>query len=206
MNNNEYFSAATSVRELHILRDPELVAAGAAHHGVRVTVGKLFEPMSPGDYNERLPHGDEWEQGRMKGVRGVAKFCIDYRQSYNLGSLVERDGLVSWADAGGPVQPNKEILRVDMGYWEVLLMQNIDIIAYLFAHPEICGGANHYTDGRMGRLRGVKFIGAQLEKSVMKGFVNDYERELRRLKRGMDIRKGLVDMVGNKYSGVSFFK
>jgi len=204
MAHPEYQSAALAVRELHILRDYELVSPGAEQHGVNVTVGKFFDPMSRGDYNIRLPEGDTYEYGRVKGVRGVAKLCIDFRQSADVASIAERDGLVAWADAGGPVQPNENILRVDMSFWESLLSVNAEIVAYLFAHLEVCGGANHYTDGRMRKLRETKVLGSSLERSAMQGYLQSYAKELKRLKRDIPITLGIVNISNNKFQNVDY--
>lgn len=196
--------AGAQVRATHA-GDVELIRPGATAHGVSISEGDLFQGMSWDAYNIRLPIGDEYEARRLSTTRGVAKLCIDYRQSAQVASLAEREGLVAWADAGGAAQPEKRVLDVDMEFWESMIAINPDMIAYLFAHLEVCGGANHHTGGKIKKLRETQVLGQTLERRAITGYVNDYERQLKKLNRKMEIKKGLVEIgPNNRFSRVAW--
>lgn len=198
---NRAKEAGLQVRSTHA-GDVELIRPGATAHGVSISESDLFQGMSWGAYNIRLPKGDDYEVRRLTTVRGLAKLCIDYRQSAQVASIVERDGLVAWTDAGGAAQPDRSVLAVDMEFWDAVLAINPNLTASLFAHLEVCGGANHHTGGKIKQLRE---RGQSHERSAMKEYVHQYEKELRKLKKDLPIKKGLVEIGSdNQFSQVAW--
>lgn len=196
--------AAALVQSTHTI-DTSLVREGAEKHGVNISDGVFFQGMEWGAYNKRMPDTDEYSVRRLSNVKGIAKFCMDYRQSAPVASLVEREGLVAWTDAGGPAQPESRIIDVDMTFWDAVIGINPDLTATLLAHLEVCGGANHYSNGKIKQLRETAMVGEQLEKSAIHSYVKKYASELRKVKRDIDIKIGLVEIVsGGKFDKISW--
>lgn len=196
--------AASLVQATHAI-DTSLVRAGAEQHGININDGVFFQSMEWGAYNKRVPDTEEYGVRRLSNVKGLVKFCMDYRQSSQVASIIEREGLVAWTDAGGPAQPERSIIDADMTFWDAVIGINPDLTATLLAHLEVCGGANHYSKGRVKQLRETNLVGVKLEKSAMHGYVKNYASELRKVKKDMAIRIGLVEIVpGGKFNKISW--
>lgn len=164
--------------------DADLVRPGAAKHGVQVTEGNLVEPLSPGNYNARIPDGSQAEIDAIKKAETIAFICEDYRQS----GYLANDNLhasVIFASAGGVVQPDET--RQDLEADLALAIHKVNHKArIIFAfHTKRCGGGAHFTE-HMGEKSMDSIIEREGDEGEMKA-MTDYALQLikKLVNRGM---------------------
>lgn len=170
--------------------DGDLVRPGAEHHGVQVVEGDVFDPLSRGNYNFRIPRRvDGASARRLIGAKRTTWVCEDYRQSAEaaeaLGLRPETGDDAVFGVAGGAAQPEQSRFDAMVDLSASLYGANPEMEQVFVVHDEVCGGANYYTNGEMKEIREEQGVNA--EQSRMIGFRTRLVDAL--IKRGVDPKK-----------------
>ncbi len=157
-------------------KDADLVRAGAAEHGVEVIEKGLADALPTGHYNPRIPSGKLSEVALIKKAKSLNCICMDYRQS---GEVIDQLHLtvgenqdLVFANAGGAAQPATDRRNLLVEFLLAALVVNPSMKLRLGVHNEICGGANHFTNGKIKQLRNQP-EGAQAEREAMLVFLEE---------------------------------
>lgn len=176
--------AITTAHYIHA-KDPDLVREGAKHHGVPVSEKTLLEAIEKRAYNFRVPHGDR-QNKEMKAVR-EAEFqaimeakhiivgCMDYRQSDAIAAQHREKNTFFFFTAGGAVQPTDDRFSADVRF-VAIAAQASGADVDLYYHTGVCGGANHFTDGKMKHVH--EHEGLKGEIAQMDPYAMGYAQEL----------------------------
>lgn len=182
--------------------DGDLVRPGAEHHGVQVVQAGVFDPISTGNYNFRLPEASTDEVQALVAAKRVAVVCEDYRQ---VGQVAAAEGFTPGVDAvigvaGGAAQPETQRLDAMADLLAAVAGANPEAEILLGVHTGVCGGANHFTEGGMAKL--VAEQGANAEHAAMLGFEEQLKQAL--IDRGVQssqISTGIATVEGTQFVG-----
>lgn len=183
--------------------DGDLVREGARHHDVQVVERDIFDALSDGNYNFRIPRKFDNESiKKLIGASRVAWVCEDYRQAAQvadaLGLRPEGGKEAVFGIAGGAAQPEEKRFKALADLIAVLSQANPEMEHYLVIHDGVCGGANHYTGGEMKRVREQQ--GAREEQTKMIEFRTKLVNVL--VERGVNpdkIKVGLAVVENDKF-------
>jgi len=171
-------SALQKVAHLYDI-DPKLVEAGAKAHHTTVTVGDMFTPPELGKYNARLPQGNAAEIDALEGIKSITVMCEDFRQSGQVVSelklSVGRGADAIFASAGGAAQPEAARRAAAVEMIAAIYALNKNVVVRLVVHTNVCGGADHFTEGQARAEHDKSLAG---EKTFMKSFENQMFQEL----------------------------
>jgi len=169
--------AISAVKKLHA-GDPDLVREGAKHHGVQVTEGGLLKPIEPHAYNFRSPEGTAQELDALAHAKKIVVGCMDYRQSDRIAKEHPEADTILFLNAGGVAQPNADRLQADTDFVAAAYKQGQEPDVHLYYHTGVCGGANHFTDGKMKQIHDDPSQGDMVEKTEMDVFGKQYTQAL----------------------------
>jgi hypothetical protein len=165
--------------------DGDLVRPGAAKHQVEVRERGIFDPVMTGHYNFGLPKSDD--AVRLTQAHRVVIACEDYRQVSQVAQALQLDNTDAFITvAGGAAQPDQARFEAMVELLSAIYQANPIADFILVAHNEVCGGANHFTQGQMAQIRQEQ-DGEKLESEKMAEYVRQLKKAL--LAKGVNQNK-----------------
>jgi len=176
--------------------DPNLVREGAKHHGVNVTEGTILDAPISHAYSARIPTGSKEELEAIQKAPVIVLGCMDYRQVHE---LYEQYGspAVFIADAGGAAQPNEDRFNMTVELLTAIHAVNPEARLILTGHIEVCGGADHFTGGKMKEIRSGK-NGKEEEIEVMSNYLQKTASALKKAGVSQDVMEINLALVDEK--------